>query len=154
MTAALFTEQRLAHDGVSTVSELLLDGVRLGFTLEPGPSTPAHPRKPAGRYELVLRQAGKIYEAYRKRFGDWFTGIPQIIVPDRSFIEVHIGNTLTDTEGCSLIGATYEGPMISSSRHYEVRRSEEAFRRIYPQIHDACRAGDAEWETVNEASRP
>lgn len=147
---SIFTERRLANDGLSTISELLLDGVRLGFTLEPGPRSPAHPRKQPGRYQLVLRQEGHIYASYRQRFGDWFVGIPQLLVPGRSFIEIHIGNSMADTEGCSLLGATYEGPKISSSRHYEVRRSEEAFRRIYPQFHDACLLGACWWETLNE----
>lgn len=146
----VFTERRLANDGVSTVSELLLDGKRLGFTLEPGPFSPAHPRKSAGRYDLVLRREGGIYLNYKKRFGDWFDGVPQLMVPGRQYIEVHIGNTLSDTEGCSLLGATYEGPLISAGRHYEVRRSEEAFRRIYPLIHSAILEGPCWWETLAE----
>lgn len=147
----MFTERRLANDGVSTVSELLLAGVRLGFTLEPGPRSPAHPRKAAGRYQLVIRPDGGISDKYRKRFGDWFVGIPQILVPGHEWIEVHIGNTLADTEDCSLLGASYDGPMISSGGHYEVRRSEEAFCRIYPQIHDATLQGECWWETTDEA---
>lgn len=149
--STIFTERRLANDGVSTVSELLLDGNRLGFTLEPGPWSPAHPRKPAGRFELALRREGGIFEKYQAKFGSWFDGIPQLIVPGRSFIEIHIGNTLEDTEGCSLLGAAYEGPMISPGRHYEVRRSEEAFIRIYPQIHAAVLVGGCFWETSDEA---
>lgn len=151
MTESSFSERRLANDGVSTVSELLLGGARLCFTLEPGPYSPAHPRKPAGRYALVLRREGGIYQHYKQKFGDWFDGIPQLIVPGRSFIEIHIGNTLEDTEGCSLLGAAYEGPMRSAGGHYEVRRSEEAFRRIYPQIRDAVLKGPCWWETSEEA---
>jgi hypothetical protein len=153
MPETVFTERRLANDGVSTVSELLLDGNRLGFTLEPGPFSPGHPRKPAGRYGVSLRRAGGIYENYRRRFGDWFDGIPLLDVPGRAFIEIHIGNTMADTEGCSLLGANYEGPMISASRHYEVRRSEEAFRRIYPMIRDAVSGDGAIWETLVEKDR-
>lgn len=148
---AVFTERRLANDGVSTVSELLLGGKRLCFTLEPGPFTPAHPRKLPGMYQMVLRRAGGIYQNYSKRFGDWFDGIPQLIVPDRTYIEIHIGNTLEDTQGCSLLGAAYEGPMVSASRHYEVRRSQEAFQRVYPQIREAIEAGDCWWKTSDEA---
>lgn len=147
----VFTERRLANDGVSTVSELLLAGQRIAFTLEPGPWTPAHPRKPAGRFFLALRREGGIFEDYKRRFGPWFDGIPQILVPNRTFIEIHIGNTKEDTEGCSLLGASYEGPMISASRHYEVRRSEEAFRRVYPLLHSAIQEGVTWWETLNEA---
>jgi hypothetical protein len=146
----VFTERRLANDGASTVSELLLDGARLGFTLEPGPLSPAHPRKLPGSYALVLRREGGIYQKYRQRFGAWFDGIPQILVPGRCFIEVHIGNTLEDTEGCSLLGASYEGPKVSASQHYEVRRSEEAFKRIYPLLHQAIQKGPAIWETLSE----
>lgn len=151
MTGIIFTERRLDNDGVSTVSELLLDGKRLCFTLEPGPYSPAHPRKPSGRFALVLRKEGGIYEKYRAKFPDWFVGIPQIIVPGRSFIEVHMGNTNEDTEGCSLLGAAYERPMVSLSQHYEVRRSQEAYMRVYPQIRDACQAGQCWWETTDEA---
>lgn len=150
-----FTEKRLATDGISTISELRLDGQLLGYTLEPGPKSFGHPRKPAGRYPLQLRKEGGIYESYRKQYSpDFFVGIPHIIVPGRTFIEVHVGNTISDTQGCSLLGATYEGPRISASQHYEVRRSKEAFLRIYPKIRDAILAGASWWETIDEGVRP
>lgn len=147
MTETVFIEQRLDSDGLSTVSELLLGGQRVAFTLEPGPVSPAHPRKLPGRYRLVLRTEGQIYDKYRLRFPDFFVGVPQILVPGRQWIEVHIGNSMADTEGCSLLGAAYESPAVSRSRHYEVVRSEEAFRRAYPMIAAACQAGPAWWET-------
>ena len=150
----VFTERRLAHDGLSTVSELLLNGQRLCFTLEPGPGS-SPPRKAAGKYPLVLRRAGGIYQDYRKRFPSaLFDGIPQIVVPGRDYIEVHIGNTLNDTEGCSLLGASCESPRQSAGQHYEVRRSEEAFRRVYPMLRDACKLGDCWWETLDEVGAP
>lgn len=150
--SALFTERRLANDGMSTISELWFNGVRQCFTLEPGPRSPAHPRKPAGSYPLVLRNEGGIYEKYCQRFpaDGFFRGIPQILVPDRSFIEVHIGNRFTDTEGCSLTGQNYEGPNLTGE-HFEVRQSETAWLKLYPLIRDACIAGPTVWETLDEA---
>lgn len=149
----VFTEQRLATDGLSTGNELQLAGNRLCFLLEPGPETPLHPRKPAGRYELRLRTEGGIYDHYRRRFGpEFFKGVPQIIVPGRSFIEVHIGNSIADTEACSLMGMSLLLPRFSNSGHYEVARSEEAFLKFYPQIRDALLAGPCFWETLAEAS--
>lgn len=145
----IFTEQRLATDGLSTVSELLAGGKRLCFTLEPGPRTPAYPCKPPGRYSLVLRSEGEKYQEYLKLFGSfWFKGIPQILVPGRDFIEVHIGNSIADTHGCSLLGQHYVAPKISSSGHYEVEQSRLAFQAVYPAIRDACLAGPCEWETL------
>lgn len=150
----VFTEQRLANDGMSTVSRLSLDGKALGFTLEPGPRTPAHPRKPAGRYPLVLRKEGGKYADYLRRFGGhWFHGIPHIIVPGRTWIEFHIGNSVADTLGCSMPGQQYVAPGLSHSRHYEVEKSLFAFQAIYPLIRNACEAGEVFWETLDEAAR-
>lgn len=147
----VFTEQRLATDGLSTGGELQLAGQRLCFLLEPGPNS-ASPRKPAGRYELVLRTEGGIYDHYRRHFGpEFFRGVPQIIVPGRTFVEVHIGNTFADTEACSLMGMSLIVPHFSNSGHYEVARSEEAFMKFYPQIRDALLAGPCFWETLAEA---
>ena len=41
-------------------------------------------------------------------------------VPDRVGIDIHIGNTMKDTEGCILVGEAQEGDAITESR--------EAFR--------------------------
>lgn len=151
MSEMTFTERRLAHDGLSTLGELLLDGKRRCFSLEPGPATPVHPRKPAGRYQLVLRREGHIYQKYLTTLGPaFFKGIPQIIVPGRQWIEVHIGNTISDTEGCSLTGLSQSGPKLASSCHYEVHRSGDAFKAVYPLIRDACLAGPCWWETLDE----
>lgn len=147
----VFTERRIANDGLSTISEVLVDGKRVCFSLEPGPRSPLHPRKPGGRYELVLRKAGGIYQNYRARFPTvgFFVGIPQILVPGRTFIEIHIGNRFTDTEGCSLTGQNFEAPAVTGA-HFEVRQSETAYLKLYPLIRDACVAGPVSWVTLDE----
>jgi hypothetical protein len=154
MSERVFTEQRLDNDGLSTLCELRLGDNVLCYTAEPGPHDPVHPRKPAGRYELRLRQEGGIYQHYRKKFGPaFFVGIPEIIVPGHSFVEVHIGNFMIDTRMCSLVGKTFERPAHSNSGHYEVRHSLDAFLEVYPIIRDACLNGRCWWETLNEAPR-
>lgn len=37
-------------------------------------------------------------------------------VPDRSEIEIHIGNYLTDTDGCVLLGNYFNGAVLMESR--------------------------------------
>lgn len=151
----VFVERRLANDGKSTACALFLGERRLGFTLEPGPRTPAHPRKPAGRYELVLRREGGKFEKYRHMFAPGlFPGIPHILVPGRTWIEVHPGNTKDETEGCSLTGTKFVGPMLSLSGHYEVCNSRDAFRAIYPVLRDDILAGPCWWETIDEGTAP
>jgi len=143
-TAAEFIARRLASDGMSMVSRWQDPaGGNLCFCLEPGLGREAHPGIPSGLYSLKLRTWGEKHQAYRKRFGASFhKGMVEICgVASRADILLHIGNSIADTEGCSLAGETLVRPELSLSRHWEVAKSEAAYRRVYPILRDQILRG-------------
>lgn len=77
----------------------------LAFVIEDGKrekKVHGETRIPAGTYEIKKRFAGRHFEQYSKRFGHKHTF--QIMnVPGFSYIMIHIGNTVKDTEGCLLL---------------------------------------------------
>jgi hypothetical protein len=151
--SALFTLRRKAFDAASTIGVLVTPGGSQCWTLEPGPRTPDHPRIPAGDYPLTLRKEGGIYESYVLRFGARFMrGIPLLHVPGRQWIEVHIGNYFSDTEGCALLGDAQVQPQHAPTGHWEVARSENAFKRVYPWIRDAAENGGVTWCVIDEGA--
>ncbi len=139
----IFTAQRLATDGYSTIGQWSENGLQLCKVLEPGALTAVHPRIPAGRYPLRLRTVGDKHAQYLKRFGPAFhKGMIEIAeVPGRTAIEFHIGNSVADTLGCSLAGQNIVPPDQALSSHWEVAQSEVAYRRAYPVLRDAVLGG-------------
>lgn len=82
---------------------------------------------PAGTYTAVRFPAGE-----GKRPYDVFKLIG---VPDRDDTEIHIGNTIADTEGCVLLGSNYG---VVNGQH-GITGSQAAFRRFM----DALRGIDS-----------
>lgn len=150
----IFVNQRLANDGLSTIGQFIPGiGHPYRMMLEPGPATPgyAHPRIPAGEYEIVLRAEGEKWGKFLQVFGELVRpGLPHIMVPNREWILVHPGNTFEDTEGCNLPGMSRLPPQLAPSHHWEVEQSREAFKDIYPLIRDACLNGGAAWRVSDE----
>ena len=150
MTA--FINNRIATDGLSTIGRIAMPNGSLFWILEPGYETPAHPCIPAGDYALELRTDGGKYQQFRAvpELHDLIApGLPHILVPDRQFVLVHPGNTVFDTEACSLPGMTRLPPSIAATHHWEVERSRVAFAQIYPFLRDACLAGGARWQVID-----
>lgn len=85
--------------------ELIVDGVRECYTLEP-PPTGAHPCIPVGRYPVSR------YESPRFRS----TVLLLHDVPGREGIEIHAGNGPDDTSGCILVGRELEEDRVTYSR--------------------------------------
>lgn len=140
-----FEARRFAQDAMSSVAQWVDPaGVTLCYCLEPGAERIPHPGIPAGTYQLKLRPYGKKHEAYLKWYGpDFHKGMIEICkVPDRVAIEFHVGNTIADTEGCSLCGDKYASPPGNmKSGHYEVGGSRKTYEKVYPIIRDAILAG-------------
>jgi hypothetical protein len=140
-----FLARRLDTDGLSIISQWFdPSGQPLCYALEPGDRRVPHPAIPAGRYRLGLRTVGQKHAHYLSKFGPAFhKGMIEICnVPGRTAVEAHIGNTIDDTEGCSLLGETMVMPRYAHSGHWEVQRSEIGYRAVYPILRDAVRAGD------------
>ena len=89
---------------------------------------------PTGTYELALRTHGGFHERYKLRFPDMHIGMIQVMgVPNFSDILLHIGNDEGDTAGCYCVGLV---PVIigEGGGDFEVGRSTDAYRKIYPMI--------------------
>jgi hypothetical protein len=144
---AIFTARRLDTDSLSIISRWYDPaGEPLCFCLEPGLLREPNAGIPAGIYNLRLRAAGAKHAEYNKyyaaKFGiGWHKGMVEICnVPDRDFIEFHVGNTIADTLGCSLAGTSSIAPPGNGSGHWEVSGSRAAYERVYPILRDAITA--------------
>jgi hypothetical protein len=79
---------------------------------------------PAGVYEVIITLS--------PRFGRL---MPHLLnVPNRTEIEFHYGNTVSDTEGCVLVGTT--------ETQYGIAWSRLAFGKFFPWLTDALKIGE------------
>jgi len=97
--------ERGIDDGKSVMGQLFVDDVWECWTLEPS-NDAAYPCIPEGTYPIEL--------LFSPRFGEITPHIQG--VKGRSFIELHPGNSPTDTEGCVLVGETESADWVGSSR--------------------------------------
>lgn len=148
MAAIEFQAHRLSTDGVSIIARWFDPvGDALCYALEPGLQRQPHPGIPDGTYPLQLRTVGDKHAEYNRyyasKFGiGWHRGMVEICsVPGRDAIEFHVGNTITDTEGCSLAGDQALKPPGNGSGHWEVAQSRAAYERVYPILRDAILKG-------------
>lgn len=77
---------------------------------------------PAGDYKLRIRGEGGFHNRYSKRFS-FHKGMIEIIVEGRKYILFHCGNTDEDTEGCVLVGTSFDektGILSQSVKAYEI----------------------------------
>ncbi|WP_338813650.1 DUF5675 family protein [Bernardetia sp. Wsw4-3y2] len=86
---------------------------------------------PAGRYEIKLREEGRIHLNYLKKFGkNWHKGTLHIQdIPNYLWVLIHIGNDKEDTEGCPLTGKTWGR---DKNGDFEVYNSTDAYKEFYP----------------------
>lgn len=105
-------------------------------------------RIPNGVYDINLRKAGRFHERYLDKFGPAFhKGIlcvsnkPDWVLENEGlrfqYILIHIGNTDKDTAGCLLPG------MEAIADKNLIRKSTDAYKKLYPIIRDALLRGEA-----------
>lgn len=119
------TVNRLDLTELSTRGVLLVDGQHTAWTLEPAIHSPEHPAIPAGVYPLDIRWNDK----FRRP-------MPYIDVPGREGILIHAGNTPEDTEGCLLVGGSYDKQTPNL-----IGESERAFDQLYKVLERHLDAG-------------
>lgn len=68
-------------------------------------------------------------------------------VPNYTDILIHIGNFVTDTEGCLLVG---DVAVNNIDQPDVVKNSTIAYKRMYPPIADAIESGEEVWITYRE----
>lgn len=115
---------RVEQTEEATIGVLVVDGESICWTLE----EPWRQNKqnvsciPIGRYPLVLEYSPS------KRQKLWTIKD----VPDRSYVRIHRGNTVDDTEGCPLTGST---PGVLNGKR-AVLGSRKAFIRFMSGMAD------------------
>lgn len=142
---------RAEADGYATRSMMFIDGVSVGFALEPaGPGGVTDRRRvPAGTYALELKKIGtsrfdaKATEIMKVAGKEHLGMIRLIAVPGRSEILIHWGNFWSDSEGCLLTG---RARMKGKDGELAVSNSREAYQLLYPRIAAAITGGGASIE--------
>lgn len=118
--------KKIAEINNATLSALSAEGVFVCFVLEDGHrdvKVPGETRIPAGRYPIVARKRGKFYNLYKSRFGHTF--VAEVWnVPGFSDILIHMGNSVTDTRGCVLVG-------LMATHDFRIANSESAYLMLY-----------------------
>lgn len=133
----------------TTIGDFLIDGVLFCHGLEPTDrgltsemtleeieaiKIHGETAVPAGRYRVV-----KFYSPKHQ------TMVPRIMdIPGFDFVEIHVGNTAKDTEGCLLLGY---GMAVN-----EVLHSAAAINDFYPKFFKAIDDGEEVWITFEEAA--
>lgn len=123
---------RFVADQHKTVGRLFVDGRFECFTMEDpirnlGPmgegKIPGKTAIPAGRYEVVEQDS--------PRFGPGTLTLKD--VPHFSYIRIHAGNTPKDTDGCVLVGETY-----NDSNPNFIGHSRDALRHLKAVVTFPC----------------
>lgn len=131
------------HTPNSTLSTLTIEGSDFTcYVLEDGQRAKKimhRTRIPAGRYQVLARQVGRIFNNYKRRFGVEFVPWLQD-VPGFEYILIHIGNTISDSSGCLLLGYQFE-----KADDYMVKRSTLAFLDFYTIVKAAFHLKEEVW---------
>lgn len=121
--------------------------------LERGAQNPAHPRIPAGIYEIGRKPLGASHfdGEFKTLIGADYKGILLLPnVPGRSNIEIHTANIVQQLEGCLATGGK-----ITKDDHgdfaIEGGTSKPAYAHIYPLISAAIDNGGAQIEITDIA---
>lgn len=106
--------ERVGYRAHYTIGHLYVDGVYECDTLEPTwrdyengeEKVKGESAIPEGTYKMFLRSNGK-----------WGFTVPQLIdVPMFKAVQIHPGNTFTDTQGCILVGQNAHVGKVVNSR--------------------------------------
>ena len=133
----MLTLQRKPSVDGATIGELLLDGIRMVYTLEDEirevPGRPVEEWKihgetaiPVGRYRITLESSPK--------FGPDTLTVWN--VPGFDGVRMHAGNTAEDTEGCPLLGLRVTDDQIVGGT------SRSAVLLVQGQVRRAIEQGD------------
>jgi len=113
------TIKRLHKTDVSTIGELLIDGIFECYTLEDierPVKIKAETAIPKGTYKVIINMSNRF-----KRL------MPLLLnVPNFEGVRIHAGNTNHDTEGCILVGRTRSKDFIGQSR----KAYEKLFKKM------------------------
>ena len=138
-----FSSQKDSTNGL--LFEITDDGVRfLCYTLEDerrDEKIMGETRIPDGTYKIKLRKEGGFHQRYTKKYGKMHKGMLHVTeVPNFNWILIHTGNTDEHTAGCLLVGDSQENNTVIKDGF--VGKSNNAYKRIYPDIAEAIERGE------------
>jgi len=137
----------------STASALYIDGAFCCFIVEDGHrdiKVHGQTRIPEGVYEVAQRKVGKFFTRYSKKFGHLF--VPEIIgVPGFKYILFHMGNFITDTEGCLLCGQGIAFDENTGNFFVPAGFSTGAYLKLYKALSRAFTNSEAVQITISRA---
>lgn len=132
--------KRTRKGKTSTLGRISIDNVSM-FTLEDRVRDLNKEEKvsgntaiPAGIYKLKLRRYGGHHKRYSERFKIIHNGMIELEnVPHFIDILIHVGNTISDTEGCILVGSGASMKMDGSCDS-TISQSSSAYQVLYQKI--------------------
>jgi hypothetical protein len=149
-------------NSIGTPGQLYIDGVLFCNTLEPYSPKEGETRikgkccAPLGKYQIKPRFEGEVYDWMKESVPAVADGgIPHIMnldgitypywingrgIQEAQDVLIHIGNVLSDTLGCLLIGV--------KNTQNTIAQSTITFNKFYPLILPAMTAGDLTIEYV------
>ena len=128
---------------MSTIGYFTYDDNKLVYTLEDAHrdvKIAGETRIKAGRYKLEFRRVlSDKTRSYRERFS-WFTWhIWLRNVVDFTFVYMHIGNTIKDTDACILTGKYPNNNSVNSGM---INESASTFEKFYKWISPKLEANE------------
>ena len=126
-----------------TFSEIIIDKITVCFGLEDiyrEKKVHGKTRIPEGTYDVNLRTVGGFHKKYTNKFKDtnfkhkgmlWVRDVPKF-----KYILIHIGNYAKNTDGCLLLGSSFN-PHTNM-----VNSSKSAYTKFYPLVVAAAEAND------------
>lgn len=131
--------QRLPRGGAWTPGELRLGSIKLCDTLEEHPDNNKKDTCiPAGRYKLFIRPNAETRHDYDV--------IELKDVPGRTNIQIHIGNTLANTEGCILVASGWSAPGVLAGN------SSTTYHRLLDHVRELLEMTGEVWLEVLDAA--
>lgn len=116
--------QRIEFGTTFTVGKLYIDDIYQCYTLEDvvrkGPKVDGKTAIPAGTYSVIIDHSNRFNR-----------DLPHILdVPGFTGVRIHSGNTSAQTEGCLLVGTTWEGKDF-------IGNSKLAFEALFKKLQGA-----------------
>ena len=80
-----------------------------------------------------------MHARYKKMFPHFHQGMLELtLIPNYSYVYIHIGNYFSDTSGCLLVGQYFKYQM----EDYSVFNSKKAYTSLYKRIRNEMKRGD------------
>jgi len=140
---------RYGYRNKSTAGLLLIDNVFEGFTLEDGfnrQKIAGQTRIPKGFYNIKLRTEGGMHASYSDKY-PWHQGMLHLQdVPDFTWIYFHIGNFVSDTAGCILVGDSAS----NKEEDFKIFNSTEAYQRFYLKVLFTLNKGEEVYARITD----